>query len=547
MRRLLPLFLLATLAASAQTVETPPSTEGGRVIKQLVEDSRMEELRWPDFSDYRRHLRNLYAPIGYTMLWTTNGQPKAQARTVIALFETADVKGINSVDYDGSRWQQRLASLPTKDETALARFDVAVSITLMRYISDLHIGRINPRNVRFDLDIETKKYYLPKLLTDIAHSPEGLSILNEIEPRYDEYHRLQNALADYRRMAADAKDEKPLPVAKVKPGGTYAALPQLTKMLTRLGDLPAQQPNNSTTVYAEPLVTAVKHFQQRHGLEPDGVLSEKTFRALNVPLGRRIRQIQLALERWRWAPGEFENNPILVNIPEFRLHAWDDKTGHSAKAMRVVVGQTLSHQTPVFAGDMRYIVFRPYWSVPPTIQRAEIVPHLEKDKSYLANNNYEIVDDEGKSLGSAVDKETLSRIRTCDVQVRQKPGPSNALGLVKFIFPNQNNVYLHSTPSQALFSRSRRDFSHGCIRVEDPVALAAWALREQPEWTVERIREAMDKGDSKTVVLKTPIPVMIIYTTAVVRDDGTVDFYDDIYGHDATLENVLAAGYPYPA
>jgi len=213
--------------------------------------------------------------------------------------------------------------------------------------------------------------------------------------------------------------------------------------------------------------------------------------------------------------------------------------------MRVVVGQTLSHQTPVFAGDMRYIVFRPYWSVPPTIQRAEIVPHLEKDKSYLANNNYEIVDDEGKSLGSAVDKETLARIRTCDVQVRQKPGPSNALGLVKFIFPNQNNVYLHSTPSQALFSRSRRDFSHGCIRVEDPVALAAWALREQPEWTVERIREAMDKGDSKTVVLKTPIPVMIIYTTAVVRDDGTVDFYDDIYGHDATQERILPAS-PLP-
>ena len=547
MRRLLPLLLLASFA-SAQTVETLPSTESGRVVKQLVEDSRMEELRWPDFSDYRRHLRNLYGPIGDALLWTTNGQAKPQTRAVIALFEAADLKGINSVDYDGSRWQQRLAALPTKDETALARFDVAVSITLMRYISDLHIGRINPRNVRFDLDIETKKYYLPKLLTDIAQSPENLTILNQIEPPYDEYRHLQTALADYRRMALEAKDERPLPVAKVKPGGTYAALPQLTKMLTRTGDLPTtQQPNNPTTTYEEPLVAAVKHFQQRHGLEPDGVLSEKTFRALNVPLGRRIRQIQLALERWRWAPGEFASSPIVVNIPEFRLHAWDDKTGHSAKAMRVVVGQTVSHQTPVFAGDMRYIVFRPSWSVPPTIQRAEIVPKLEKDPGYLAANNYEIVDDEGKAAGSTVDSVMLARLRSCDLGIRQKPGPSNALGLVKFIFPNQNNVYLHSTPSQTLFSRSRRDFSHGCIRVEDPVALAAWSLREQPEWTVERIKAAMEKGDSKTVVLKTPIPIMIIYTTAVVHDDGTVDFYDDIYGHDATLENALAAGYPYPA
>jgi len=547
LRRLLPLLFLATLA-SAQTIETPPSTVTGRVVKQLVEDSRMDELRWPDFSDYRRHMRNLYAPLGYSTLWTSKGQPTPQARAVIALFEAADVKGVNSVDYDGTRWQQRLATLPANDETALARFDVAVSITLMRYISDLHIGRINPRNVRFDLDIETKKYYLPKLLMDIAKGPDPSTVLNTIEPPYDEYRRLQAALATYRRMAEEAKDEKPLPVAKVKKGGTYAALPQLAKMLQRFGDLPATEQLNNSTTYAEPLVTAVKHFQSRHGLDPDGVLSEKTFRALNVPPGRRVRQIQLALERWRWAPGEFEHNPIVVNIPEFRLHAWDDKTGHTAKVMNVVVGQTVSHQTPIFAGDMKYIVFRPTWSVPPTIQRAEIVPHIEKDRDYLAKNNYEIVDDDGKVVGSTVDNSVLARLRTCDLQVRQKPGPSNALGLVKFMFPNQNNVYLHSTPSQTLFSRSRRDFSHGCIRVEDPVALAAWALRDQPEWTVERIRDAMQKnGDSKTVVLKSSIPIMIIYTTAVVRDDGSVDFYDDIYGHDATLENALAAGYPYPA
>jgi L,D-transpeptidase YcbB len=547
MRRVL-FALVVALLASAQTVETPPTTPSGVVVKQLVEDARMDELRWPDFSDYRKHLRNFYAPIGWSLVWTKNGRPTPQARAVIALFEAADAKGINAVDYDGTRWEKRLAALQPSDDTALARFDVAVSIALMRYISDLHIGRINPRNVRFDLDIETKKYYLPKLLGDIAAAPDPGTILAQVEPPYDEYKRLQAALANYRRYAAASLNEKPLPVVKkLKPGDPYPAIAQLAAMLQREGDLTGPL-DQSTTVYDGPLVEAVKRFQQRHGLEPDGVLSDRTFRALNVPMALRVRQIQLALERWRWAPSEFEHPPIVVNIPEFRLRAWDDKRGHVAKEMRVVVGQTVSHQTPIFAGDMRYLVFRPYWYVPPTIQRAEIVPHLQRDRAWLAANNYELVDDEGNAAGSHVDDATLARVRSGALSVRQKPGPANALGLVKFMFPNQNNVYLHSTPSQELFSRSRRDFSHGCIRVEDPAGLAAWALRDQPQWTDAKIREAMQRGpDDATVRLKTPVPIMIIYTTAVATEDGRVFFFDDIYGHDETLENALAAGYPYPA
>src|SRR5581483_769016 len=486
------------------------------------------------------------APAGYALLWTKDGQPSPQTLAVIALFEKADEKGINSVDYDGSRWKQRLTIFPTHDQTALARFDLAVSITLMRYISDLHIGRINPRNVRFDLDIETKKYYLPKLLTDIAEANDPNAILGTIEPPYAEYKRLQTALANYRRIAVEAKGEAKLPVANVKPGDPYEAIARLAKMLHRTGDLPAAAQPRNLTIYEEPLVAAVKHFQRRHNLEPDGILSDRTFRALNVPLTRRVRQIQLALERWRWAPTEFAHPPIVVNIPEFRLNAWDDTIGHAGLTMRVVVGQTVSHQTPVFAGDLQHVVFRPYWNVPPTIQAAELVPKIAKDPGYLARNNYEIVDEEGKPAGAKAGRETLAKLRSGDMRIRQKPGPSNALGLVKFVFPNQNNIYLHSTPSQELFSRTRRDFSHGCIRVEEPARLAAWVLRDQPEWTPDRIREAMQTGDSKSVAVKTPVPIMIIYTTAVVHDDGSVFFYDDIYGHDATLENALAQGYPYP-
>jgi murein L,D-transpeptidase YcbB/YkuD len=541
------LSLAICLPALAQTITIPPATPAARALEPLVEVSRLEEMRWPDFTDYRKHLRNFYAPRAYEPAWVVNGRPTPQALAVIAILDAADAKGINAVDYDATRWPARIASLPRASADAVARFDLALSASLMRYISDLHIGRINPRNLRFELDIETKKYYLPHLLDEIRVGPDPHTILDTIEPPYDEYTRLQAALATYRRLAAEAGTEAPLPEVKsLKAGEPYAALPQLAKRLQRVGDLP-QNANVDAKVYGGALVDAVKRFQARHGLEPDGVVSARTLKQLNVPLGVRARQIEWALERWRWAPADFERPPIVVNIPEFVLRAWNDERGHAAMTMRVVVGQTLSHQTPVFEAAMRYLVFRPYWNVPPTIQSKELVPHAAKDPDYLERNGYELVTADGQPLKSArVDAATLARLRSYDLSVRQKPGPNNALGLVKFMFPNQNNVYLHSTPSQTLFSRSRRDFSHGCVRVEDPTALAAWVLRDQPQWTPEKIKAAMNGKEPSQVNLKSPIPVLIIYTTATVDDEGKIHFFEDIYGHDATLQNALAAGYPYP-
>ncbi|HEV7921496.1 MAG TPA: L,D-transpeptidase family protein [Thermoanaerobaculia bacterium] len=545
------LLLFVCPAVFGQAPEPLPQTAGAKLIQSLVEAGRMDELRWPDFSDYRKHLRNFYGPVGYTNFWSSNGRVTPQARVVISMFEAADVKGINAVDYDAPRWRERLALLDAApNETALARFDLALSATLMRYISDLHIGRINPRNLRFDLDIEGKKYYLPTRLTDVAVSPDPAMALSDIEPQYEEYRRLQQALGQYRRYAADAANEKPLPVVKsVKPGDAYAGLAQLTRMLRRIGDLPTPVAFDETRgIYDGALIDAVKRFQTRHGLENNGTMGPKTFAALNVPLGYRVRQIQWALERWRWAPMQFSAPPIIVNVPEFVLRAWgpDNKT---AVTMRVVVGQAYNHQTPIFEDETKYVVFRPYWNVTPNIQRGEIVPHLEKgDRDYLARNNYEIVDANDRVIGATVDDARIAHLRTGDYRVRQKPGSSNALGLVKFMFPNENNVYLHSTPAQTLFDRSRRDFSHGCIRVADPAGLAAWVLRDQPEWTPQRIKGAMNgTGDPTVVRIRQPIPIMIIYTTAHVQDDGAVQFFEDIYKHDATLEEALAAGYPYPA
>jgi murein L,D-transpeptidase YcbB/YkuD len=216
--------------------------------------------------------------------------------------------------------------------------------------------------------------------------------------------------------------------------------------------------------------------------------------------------------------------------------------------MNVIVGKAFKHETPVFDEDMKYVVFRPYWNVTPSIQRSEIVPAIQRDREYIAKKNYEVTTQGGQIVTSGtINDEVLQQLRAGKLAVRQKPGPTNALGLVKLIFPNEYNVYLHSTPSQQLFSQVRRDFSHGCIRVEKPDELAEWALQGKPEWTLEKVRNAMQKGqDNSQVNLAKPIPVLILYGTAVAEEDGTIHFFDDLYGHDAALEKALAKGYPFP-
>jgi len=215
--------------------------------------------------------------------------------------------------------------------------------------------------------------------------------------------------------------------------------------------------------------------------------------------------------------------------------------------MNVIVGKAMRHETPVFDREMRYVVFRPYWNVPPSIQRSEIVPAIQRDRSYVARKGYEVTTHGGELVTDGViSDDVLEQLRTGKLAVRQKPGATNALGLVKLIFPNEFNVYLHSTPSEQLFARSRRDFSHGCIRVEKPEELAAWALRRNEGWDLARVRSAMQGGqDNVQVNLAQPIPVLILYGTAVPEEDGSAHFYDDIYGHDADLRKALAKGYPY--
>jgi murein L,D-transpeptidase YcbB/YkuD len=395
--------------------------------------------------------------------------------------------------------------------------------------------------------VQSKKYNLPEFITQqVAGAGNVQSVLDQIEPPYAGYRRIESALKQYLNLAAQGDGAKvPAGTKTVVPGDTYAGTAELAARLQLLGDLPQGGSFNS---YTGALVDGVKHFQERHGLATDSKLDAATLRELNTPLSARVQEIDDALERWRWMPTEFQQPPVLVNIPEFRLRAYSEDH-QLALSMNVVVGKAAPTQTPVFTGDIQFIVFRPYWNVPPGILRRSVIPGITKSSSYIARERFEVTDSSGRSVSANDD--LVAGLRSGKYFIRQKPGPSNALGLIKFMFPNSYSVYLHSTPSTELFAKSRRDFSSGCIRVEKPAELAVFLLRNQPDgqqqWTVARVQTAMDSGkDNRQVNLTVKVPVLILYVTAVAEEDGTVHFFDDLYGHDKRLNAVLAKGPPYP-
>jgi murein L,D-transpeptidase YcbB/YkuD len=544
------LVLLAATVGVDSNARADAASEASATLREIAAAGRLSDLRWPDFSDYRSHVANFYDAAGYAPAWLRNHEPTQQAQTVIDVLKQADSKGLNAEDYDGSRWADRLARLRQSPSPAdEARFDAALTVCAMRYISDLHIGRVNPQHFKFNLDVTSKKYDLPLFLREkLINSSDLRAELDQVEPPFAGYKRTLRALQQYMELSRqDAGEQLPIPAKPVDPGSPYDGVPRLNRLLRLLGDLPDGDSPESSNLYAGPLVNAVKHFQERHGLAPDGRLGAPTLKQLNVPLSFRVEQLRLTLERWRWVPYKFPRPPIVVNIPEFRLRTYQED-GRIALMMNVIVGKAYRHETPVFERDMTYVVLRPYWNVPPSIQRSEIVPAIRKDRDYIAKKNYEVVTPQGSVVTSGtISDEVLQQLSAGKLQVRQKPGPSNALGLVKLMFPNEYNVYLHSTPSQQLFSQTRRDFSHGCIRVEKPAELTAWVLRDKPEWSLERVRGAMQTGkDNVQVNLTAPVPVLILYGTAVVDEQNEALFFDDIYGYDADLEKVLARGYPYP-
>jgi len=542
-------------ATSAQSVPAPQqlSPEGQASLRAIIQARNLSDLRWPDFNDYGQLMTEFYQSYEYSLPWVRGMEPSAQAQQVIAILKNADQEGLSAEDCDGPRWGDRVAKLkptaPQPSEADAVRFDAALTVCVMRYVSDLHIGKVNPKHFGFGFDIEAKKYDLPGFLKkDVVDASDVAGIMAQVEPPYPGYRRTIKALQTYLELAKEY-DGEPLPAVKgtIAPGDSYPGVPRLIRFLRLVGDLPADaNVPEDETIYQGPLVDAVKSFQSRHGRDSDGRIGAQTLADLNVPLRQRVRQMQLTLERWRWMPDAYQKAPIVVNIPEFRLRAYDEKF-KIALTMNVVVGKAYDHSTPVFEEKMAYVVFRPYWNVPHSIAKAEYFSRIARDPDYLSKKGFDVVNSRQEVVTSGtVTSDVLEQLRAGELFLRQTPGPKNSLGLVKFIFPNDYSVYMHDTPAQEFFSKSRRDFSHGCIRLGKPADLAVWVLRDNPGWNMDRVRAAMNGGATQQVNLAHRIPVLIVYGTVIVTEDGTVHFYDDIYGHDASLEEVLDKGYPYP-
>jgi murein L,D-transpeptidase YcbB/YkuD len=366
-------------------------------------------------------------------------------------------------------------------------------------------------------------------------------------PALPAYARLREALSHYRTLAGHAAWAQPLPAlprpGKLTPDGLWDGIPRLTARLQALGDLPAQAA--APFMYDPALVDGVRAFQRRHGLTDDGVIGRTTLAALQVSPAARVRQIELTMERLRWTPLMQGPRMIVINVPEFVLRAYEVVDGRIVvrTQMKVVVGKSADTRTPLFDEDLRFIEFSPYWNVPPSIARGELVPRLRRDPGHWAREGFEFVGAGG--VDTVLSAAKLEAVLAGVARIRQRPGPRNALGDIKFVFPNRDNIYLHHTPSVSLFERDRRDFSHGCIRVEEPLALAKFVLQDQPGWPEARIREAMAAGTSSTLRVDAPVPVLIAYGTTLVRN-GLTFFYDDIYGHDRRLDAALRAQRPKP-
>ena len=511
-------------------VNNNDATQLARIrVCNLVLGERVADLDRSNPGRFRGELKKFYAPQ-YLLAWTDSGQPTGPARSLIDLLQHADLKGLSPQDYDGSLWEgrvQRLASSPTPG--SLAEFDVALTLSAMRYMSDLHLGRVNPRDSSFDAP--------PKHLDQAAflrnmiiHSSDIRTAMEQLEPGFTRYRRMLKVLPAYIELERQERENPlpPLPLVKkpVTRGGTYPGIALLARKLRLLGDLSADAKIPAETdLYTAGLAEGVEHFQRRHGLPDDGRITPETVRELNVPMSARLAQLKLTLERWRWLPSSLHSPLVVVNIPEFELRAYSGPAPEREPAFttKVIVGKAYNHHTPVFVDEMEYVIFRPYWNVPTSIIRNEILPALRRNPGYLSSHRMELVSSSNR------------------VEIRQRPGPGNALGLVKFVFPNEYDVYLHGTPEKRLFNQVRRDFSHGCIRVQDPEGLAAWVFRDDPAWTRERILAAMNGERTMQVSLHRHIPVLIFYATAMVDESGAVRFFDDIYKLDAALARALAS------
>lgn len=483
--------------------------------------------------------------------WTSGGHPTPQALAVVAFMRGLSSRGLRPTDYRADRLDDqasRLVASARPDSAATHEFGAELSASLVRLLKHLHAGRTPPNALGFRLPDTHGALDFAAMALNVSEAVDVAAAIAAVEPRYAGYGGLMRALARYRVIVADTALRAPAPLLKsTRPGESYADAPALRRWLVALGDLesvPASIPDSLVQRYDAALASAVQRFQRRHGLDSNGVLGPATIATLRVPLARRVQQIELALERWRWLPDVPPARYAVVNIPAFRLYVFESDSTAARPVLRmdVIVGRAYpGRRTPIFTGTMSQVVLRPYWDVPINIARSELIPRIRRDPGYLQREAFEIVSggDDGARV-FAPTSDNLSRVVGGSLRIRQRPGNENALGPAKFLFPNSHNVYLHGTPSRGLFANVRRDFSHGCIRVQDPAALAELVLRGQAAWDRGAIDAAMAGTRTRRIQVAKPVGVFILYAT-VVADGDVLRFYPDIYGHDAALQRALDA------
>lgn len=534
------LAVLATLVCS-RGVSAPPCGTGcvpqSEVAAAIGESVTAAWETWAPSNPHR-----LYEKVSYQPLWIVDSRLSGQALQALDYLTGIEARGLRPADYRVADLRSLVASLDSgaASATRLATIDLSISLAVLRALTDLHRGRVDPSTLGIDLR-PAGTLDLAAVVVDVSRAERVTSVIESVEPPYNGYASLIGALARYRALAAaPAPHPPPGPPQVVRPGESYPGVRDLARLLAAFGDL-------ADTVGLPPdrfdggVVDAVKAFQRRHGLEPDGVLGTATMAALRIPVSERIRQIELSLERWRWLPHDPPDRYVLVNVPEFRLRAFDRQAGSPALTLNVIVGQARGrHHTPVFTAAMSEVVFHPYWDVPLNIARNELVPIIRRTPEYLVNGGFEIV--EGSGVNASVyapTDENLARVAAGTLRIRQRPGPRNALGVVKLVFPNRHRVFLHDTPERSLFARARRDFSHGCVRVEHPIALAEFTLRGEPAWGDSATQAAVVGRRTLHVRVTRKMTVFVQYFTASVDEAGVLHFLPDLYGSDATLAAAL--------
>lgn len=493
-----------------------------------------------------------YRQRDYIPAWTLDGKIRYQTDQLIEALQNAEEEGLSPEIYHLSLLEDMVAEIrdnsfdgrPPNVET-LAELDILLTDAFLLYSSHLRAGRVNPETVHTawhafhpELDL------LAVLRQALASGTIDMSIATQVTPQPG-YQRLKKALQRYHRIAVNGGWSDIAPGATLHPGDNDPRVPDLRQRLAAAGDLATTKPSLSP-IFDNALEEAVRRFQQRHGLEDDGIVGSQTLAELNISVKERIRQIELNMERWRWVPRDMGDRHILVNIAGFYLQVIEK--GWPVLEMQVVVGREY-RRTPVFSASMTYLVLNPYWNVPFRIAVEDKLPLIQKDPAYLSEHHFRVLTGWEKNAGEVdpdlIDWQQLSR-HNFTYRLRQDPGPHNALGRVKFMFPNHYAVYLHDTPQRELFERISRALSSGCIRLEKPRELALYLLSDHPMGDQKQFDQALDKNHQQVVFLKTPMPTHLLYWTAWANRYGTVHFRRDIYGRDLPLDKALKEALPEP-